>query len=221
MYSTRVKVSKGVTELTPGTNYGLKISSKSSNGGEWKEETVGKGIVSAVDGSNITLDLHLADQTIVGVKVIVAGEEVDSGTLCTIRRVRSAYEIDILNDEQISHDQEYHVDECVVSGGGLVYATAENTQVTVGAVLYVGGKRNTSKVIKWYNVEMSLIGSGYQITNAGITGGYIYPAKTIKIWGSGFIELVGVPAPMGAAEPVATRWMVMSVHGAKGVEYLR
>lgn len=58
-------------------------------------------------------------------------------------------------------------------------------------------------------------------TNAVIMGGNIYPAKTIKIWGSGFIELVGVPAPMGAAEPVATRWMVMSVHGAKDVEYLR
>lgn len=58
-------------------------------------------------------------------------------------------------------------------------------------------------------------------TNAVVIGGNIYPAKTIKIWGSGFIELVGVPAPIGAAEPVATRWMVMSVRGAKDVEYLR
>ena len=50
----------------------------------------------------------------------------------------------------------------MTSGGNAI--TAENTQVTVEAILYVGGKRNTSKVIKWYNAQMSLIGSGYQIT---------------------------------------------------------
>lgn len=81
----------------------------------------------------------------------------------------------------------------------------------------------------WYysvdaQAEMQITTGEYDYflgTNAGVIGGNIYPAKTIKIWGSGFIELVGVPAPFGSGEPVATRWMVLSVHGAKEVEYLR
>ena len=48
--------------------------------------------------------------------------------------------------------------------------------------------------------------------------GDIYPAKTIALWDSGFIELVGVPAPLN--NPTGTRWMVLNYYSSKQVEFL-
>ena len=48
--------------------------------------------------------------------------------------------------------------------------------------------------------------------------GDIYPAKTIALWDSGFIELVGVPAPLN--NPTGTRWMVLNYYSSKQVAFL-
>lgn len=48
--------------------------------------------------------------------------------------------------------------------------------------------------------------------------GNIYPAKTIALWDSGFIELVGVPAPLN--NPTGTRWMVLNYYSSKQVAFL-
>ena len=48
--------------------------------------------------------------------------------------------------------------------------------------------------------------------------GVITPAKTIALWDSGFIELVGVPAPLN--NPTGTRWMVLNYYSSKQVEFL-
>ena len=48
--------------------------------------------------------------------------------------------------------------------------------------------------------------------------GVIIPAKTISLWDSGFIELVGVPAPLN--NPTGTRWMVLNYYSSKQVEFL-
>lgn len=48
--------------------------------------------------------------------------------------------------------------------------------------------------------------------------GDIFPAKTIALWDSGFIELVGVPAPLN--NPTKTRWMVLNYYSSKQVEFL-
>ncbi len=46
-------------------------------------------------------------------------------------------------------------------GGNAI--TSENSKVKVEALLYVGGKKNTSKNIRWYNAAMTQIGTGYSI----------------------------------------------------------
>lgn len=48
--------------------------------------------------------------------------------------------------------------------------------------------------------------------------GVITPAKTIALRDSGFIELVGVPAPLN--NPTGTRWMVLNYYSSKQVEFL-
>ena len=48
--------------------------------------------------------------------------------------------------------------------------------------------------------------------------GVVIPAKTISLWDSGFIELVGVPAPLN--NPTGTRWMVLNYYSSKQVKFL-
>lgn len=125
LFATEFRLLKGTTMLSS-EDFTAKIYSKPATGGAWTEETAGRGLLRSLTPGRAVLDLRLADQTVVSVAALVDGVEVARTTLCTIRRERPSYAVSILNDEEISHDQIRHVDECVVSGDGIVYDAAEN-----------------------------------------------------------------------------------------------
>lgn len=121
LYKQSVKLKKGNTEVTA---YTVKVYTEA--GGTATELTAGKGLLASAAKDEIALDLRLADGDAVSVAALVGGKEVARATMCTVTRLRNAYEVSMCNEEDIYPTAVTHNDRVSVNYKATVLAAAEN-----------------------------------------------------------------------------------------------
>lgn len=121
VYKQSVKLKKGKTDVS---TYTIKVYS--TTGSTTQELTAGKGLLAAASKNEVTLDLRLADGEAITVSALVGGKEVARAGMCTVTRLRNAYDVQMQNEEDIYPTAVTHRDRAFVSYKAQVLEAAEN-----------------------------------------------------------------------------------------------
>ena len=174
MCTLKYKLMKGTTEVT---DYTVKAFS-TVNEKTTEITNIGRGLVQSLTKNSITLDLRCCDLDWISIAGYIttkdsAGKNVTSevarASLCSIGRVRKAYNIQMQNEEDIYPTATRHIDWAVVNYNGQVLKAPEN-------VIDIVWRTNTaakSDVVVGYNTYVD-----YPLEKTGV--GYNYEEGWIE-----------------------------------------